>query len=56
MSKTRSTGIIGVNKRLDELSSLYEASLKWYWRLLAIIVAGASVISAIFQILNYCKG
>jgi len=35
------------------LYSLAKASSKWHWRSLAIIVAIASVISAIFQVLNF---
>lgn len=38
---------------IKHLGAIYEASLKWRWRLLAIIVTIASVISAIFQVLNF---
>ena len=38
---------------IKHLGAIYEASLKWHWRSLAIIVAIASVISAIFQVLNF---
>ena len=38
---------------IEHLGTIYEASLKWRWRLLAIIVTIASVISAIFQVLNF---
>ena len=40
-------------KLLENLISLQKAGLKWYWRSLAIIVTIASVVSAIYQILNF---
>ena len=42
-----------VAERLGDLVALQQASLRWHWRSLAIIVAIASVISAIFQVLNF---
>ncbi len=38
---------------VKHLGAIYEASLKWRWRLLAIIVTIASVISATFQALSF---
>ena len=42
-----------VREQLGDLVSLQKSSLKWYWRAIAIIVAIATVISAVFQMLNY---
>jgi hypothetical protein len=39
--------------RLEDLIALQQASMKWYWRSLAIIVALAAVLSAVFQGLSY---
>lgn len=47
------TGDPKVRERLEDLIALEQASLRWYWRLIAIIVAFATVISAVFQMLNY---
>lgn len=38
---------------IKHLGQIYEASLKWRWRLLAIVVTIASVVSAVFQALNF---
>ena len=38
---------------LEPLIDLQKASLKWRWRLLAITVAIAAVVGAVFQVLNY---
>jgi len=38
---------------LESLIALQKASLKWRWRLLAITVAIAAVVGAVFQVLNY---
>ncbi len=38
---------------VKHLGAIYEAGLKWRWRLLAIIVTIASVISAVFQALSF---
>jgi len=48
------TGDPNISKYLEQLAALQQASLRWYWRLIAIVVALATVISAIFQALNYC--
>ncbi len=48
--------INGVDEDLLAIRGLYslvKASTKFRWRLLAVIVAIASVISAIFQVLNF---
>ncbi len=42
-----------VRERLEDLVAIQQASTKWHWRLIAIIVALATVVSAIFQVLNY---
>ena len=42
-----------LGKTIEHLGAIYEASLKWRWRLLAITVTIASVVSAIFQVLNF---
>jgi len=42
-----------VAERLADLVTFQQASLRWYWRTIAIIVAVATVVSAIFQMLNY---
>lgn len=39
--------------RLEDIYALQQASLRWYWRLLAFIVALATVVSAVFQTLSY---
>lgn len=46
-------GIPEIREELKRLGKIYEASLKWHWRLLAIVVTIASVVSAIFQVLNF---
>ena len=40
-------------EQLSELIGLYKASLKWYWRTLAFTVTAASIVSAVYQVLNY---
>ena len=48
--------INGVDEEVWEirrLRDIFKASTKFRWRLLAAIVAIASVISAIFQVLSY---
>ena len=47
------TGDPKVRERLEDLIALQRASMKWYWRSLAIIVTLAAVFSAIFQALSY---
>ena len=42
-----------VAERLAQLVDLQAAGIKWYWRSLGIIVAIASIVSAVFQALNY---
>ncbi len=42
-----------LNETIKHLGTIYEASLKWHWRLLAIIVSIATVIGAIFQVLSF---
>jgi len=42
-----------VAERLGDLVALQQASLRWHWRLIALIVALATVTSAVFQALNY---
>lgn len=42
-----------VAEHLGDLVALQQASLRWYWRLIAGIVALATVVSAVFQTLNY---
>ncbi len=42
-----------VRERLEDLVALTRASLSWHWRLLAIIVTLATVVSVIFQALSY---
>jgi len=44
------------NLAIRELHRLVKASTKFRWRLLAVIVAIASVVSAIFQVLNFYCG
>lgn len=38
---------------LQDLVTLAEASSKWYWRILAVVVTIASVVAATFQVLTY---
>jgi hypothetical protein len=45
-----------LSKGQKELMALQKASLKWYWRLLAVIVAISAVVGATFQVLNYLQG
>ena len=40
---------------LESLIGLQKASLKWRWRALAITVAIAAVVGAVFQVLNYAR-
>ena len=47
-------GLKNQKKILTELSGLYKATLKWYWRVIALTVAAASVVGATFQVLNFC--
>lgn len=47
------TGDPNIPKYLERQVALAEASLKWYWRLIAIIVVLATVTSAVFQCLSY---
>lgn len=42
-----------VAERLEALITLQQASLKWHWRTLAIIVSVATIASAVVQVLNY---
>jgi len=42
-----------LNKTIKKLGAIYEASVKWRWRLLAVTVTVASIIGAIFQVLNF---
>ena len=42
-----------VREHLGDLLAIQKASLRWYWRLLAGIVALATVTSATFQVLSY---
>jgi hypothetical protein len=44
------------NKQLEGAIALYKASLSWYWRGLAILVALATITSAVFEALNYFRG
>ena len=44
------------SKEQRELLALQKASLKWYWRLLAVIVAISAAVGATFQVLNYIQG
>ncbi len=47
------SGLGKTEKLLEELSGLYKASLRWYWRAIALTVAIATVVSAIFQVLIF---
>ena len=47
------TGDPNIPKYLEQIVALSRASLRWYWRLIAIIVLLATVTSAIFQCLSY---
>jgi len=42
-----------VAERLAQLIELQAAGLKWYWRSIALVVAFASILNVIFQILTY---
>lgn len=42
-------------RALKRLIALIKASSHPFWRTIAVIVAIASVISAVFQVLNYCS-
>ena len=42
-----------VIEHLKSLIGLQKASLTWRWRSLAITVAIAAVVGAVFQVLNY---
>ena len=42
-----------LNETIKHLGAIYEASLKWYWRAIAVIVALATVTSAVFQVLIF---
>ena len=46
---------VEIRKLLEGAIALYKASLKWYWRLLAGIIALATLISAAFQVLSYLR-
>ena len=39
---------------LEDLVKAQKASIALRWRLIALVVATATVISATFQVLNYC--
>lgn len=54
MQHPRIPGEAETYEEIKRLGTIYEASLKWHWRLLAIIVTIASVVSATFQVLNFC--
>ena len=45
-----------VAERLQDLITLQQASVRWHWRLLAVVVVIAAVTSAVFQALNYFIG
>jgi len=50
------TGVNGVDqteKFTKEGLELYKASLKWYWRLLAVTIAVATIAGAIFEGLSF---
>ena len=42
-----------VAERLAQLVELEAAGLKWYWRTLAFLATLGTILSAVFQILNY---